>query len=171
MSEKCMCPPEAGSSKCELSSAPEAVACPPCGQKGKPVDILTVKAMLAVPLTEIRSSDYQFCKTPDCPVVYFSTDGKQKFFEENLREKVHQKHPSDDRVPVCYCFKHTPQSITEEILRTGKSAVIESITAGIKAGQCACEIRNPEGSCCLGNVRAVVKQTTQDTREEVNLRL
>jgi hypothetical protein len=28
----------------------------------------------------------------------------------------------------------------------------------VKAGNCACEVRNPQGSCCLGNVQATVKQ-------------
>jgi hypothetical protein len=46
---------------------------------------------------------------------------------------------------------------------TGREGVkqfilIEEIKAGIKTGQCACDIRNPQGSCCLGNVSAVVKR-------------
>jgi hypothetical protein len=28
----------------------------------------------------------------------------------------------------------------------------------MKAGNCACEVRNPQGACCLGNVAAVVKR-------------
>jgi hypothetical protein len=57
---------------------------------------------------------------------------------------------------VCYCFRHTLQSIRSEAATMEESAVVAAITAGIKAGQCACDIRNPQGSCCLGNVRAVV---------------
>ena len=34
--------------------------------------------------------------------------------------------------------------------------MIAAVEAGIRAGKCACDIRNPQGSCCLGNVRAVV---------------
>jgi hypothetical protein len=48
-------------------------------------------------------------------------------------------------------------SIRAELVRTGSSTVVASITAGILAGQCACEIRNPQGNCCLGNVREVVQ--------------
>jgi len=113
--------------------------------------------MLALPLTEVRDMEYRFCRTPDCPTVYYSEDGQQRFREDDLRERVHQKHPHDDDVFVCYCFRHTPLSIRSEILTTGGSTVVETITAGIKAGQCACDIRNPQGSCCLGNVRAVVE--------------
>lgn len=40
----------------------------------------------------------------------------------------------------------------------GRSAVVADISAGIKAGPCACDLRNPQGSCCLGNVRGVVER-------------
>jgi len=54
-------------------------------------------------------------------------------------------------------FNHTVGSISSEITESGKTTAVEEITAGIKAGQCACDIRNPQGDCCLGNVRAFVK--------------
>ncbi len=156
MTENCECPSEAGSETCEPATATSSVACPACAESGKTIDSLTLKAMLAHSLTELRETEYRFCRTTDCSVVYYSVDGKQQFSERDLREAVHNKHPDDDSVFVCYCFRHTPQSIKEEIVRTGGSTVVASITAGIQAGQCACDIRNPQGSCCLGNVRAVV---------------
>ncbi len=35
---------------------------------------------------------------------------------------------------------------------TGKSTVAERITTEVKAGHCACEVKNPSGKCCLGDV-------------------
>ncbi len=151
------CPAEAGAASCELASGGIG-ACPRCRERGKPVDSITVKSMLAVPLTQIRDVEYRFCKSPRCPVVYFPADGQDYFAQEHLRELVHQKHLTSDDVPVCYCFRHTPGSIRREFLETGTVTVIERITEGIQSGKCACDIRNPQGSCCLGNVRAVVKQ-------------
>lgn len=55
-------------------------------------------------------------------------------------------------MPVCYCFGHTPASIRAEIERSGKSTAFATITADVKAGHCACEVRNPKGDCCLGDV-------------------
>lgn len=133
-------------------------ACPTCGQAGRPVDPLTVKALLNVPLTDVRDVPYRFCRTAECSTVYYAVDGQQTFDEAALRERVHQKHLTQDAVFVCYCFRHTPGSIRAELRETGRSTVAERITAGIKAGQCACEIRNPQGTCCLGNVQAVVKR-------------
>ena len=135
--------------------------CPACGQKGKTVDSITLKAMLNVSLLALQNTSYLFCPTADCDVVYFSTDGAQSFTKEKIRVPVHQKEPGDESAPVCYCFQHSPATIRSELLATGQTTVIEEISAGIKAGQCACEIRNPQGSCCLGNVRAVVIQVSQ----------
>lgn len=152
----CDCPAEAGSASCDLSEEQKDGLCPACGERGKTVDALTVKALLGVSLMEVRSDVWFFCRTAGCPTVYFAGDGKQRFNEPDLRERVHQKHPEDDDVFVCYCFKHTPGSVKAELSRTGRTSVIETITEGIQAGTCACEIRNPQGSCCLGNVRGLV---------------
>ncbi len=44
-----------------------------------------------------------------------------------------------------------------EIRSTGKSTVAERITAEVKAGNCACEVKNPSGKCCLGDVTRAVR--------------
>lgn len=135
--------------------------CPHCGNKGRDIDTQTVKAMLAIPLYVVRAGRYFFCPTAACPIVYFFEDGAQSFGEEELRERVYQKHPTDEDVLVCYCFRHTLGEIRAEWQQTGQSTVTETITKGTQTDQCACDIRNPQGSCCLGNVRRVVRQMAQ----------
>lgn len=163
MTENCCCPPEAGNIVCELPTQnnqypfPAKGSCPICGTKGKPVQGQTVKALLSVSLREVRDVDYLFCKTPTCPVVYFSPDGEQTFRVDQIRERVFQKEPDSDDVYACYCFQYkvgdarngTPES---------RTAIIDEINNGINAGQCACDLRNPQGSCCLGNVRQLIKR-------------
>jgi hypothetical protein len=73
-------------------------------------------------------------------------------------EQVYQKHLHEDEIFGCYCFRHTIGSIRSELIATGTSTVVDYINKGIQAGKCACDIRNPQGSCCLGNVRAVIKR-------------
>jgi len=42
---------------------------------------------------------------------------------------------------------------SEEGLKTsGDATILECISAEVKAGDCACELRNPSGKCCLGDV-------------------
>jgi len=155
MAGTCECPAEAGAGTCELQEErPGGGLCPSCGERGKRVDLLTVKALLSVPLTEIRYTDYFFCRTRGCPVVYFSAGGEQSFAEPQVREVVFQKHPDDEETFVCYCFRHSVGSVRGA--DGDGAAVLEAITGGIQRGLCACEIRNPQGSCCLGNVRGVL---------------
>ena len=141
-----------------MTRQPLTPPCPTNQQVGKSVDSLTLKALLAVSLTQVSAVKYRFCQAADCPTVYYRSDGQQLFGEAELRERVYQKHPADDSVLVCYCFQHTLGSIRAELIETGASTVIAAITAGIQADQCACDIRNPQGDCCLGNVRQLVRQ-------------
>jgi hypothetical protein len=117
--------------------------------------------MLALSLTEVRHTPYFFCGDADCPVVYFSEDGNQTFTKDQIRERVYQKEPASDDVFICYCFRHTPGNIRAEQDITGDTTIIEAINAGIRNGQCACDIRNPQGSCCLGNVNAFIRLLKQ----------
>ncbi len=161
MNDACFCPPEGDAAARELRTIPPGhAACPTNGKIGRAVSTQTVKAMLNLPLSALRPVDYRFCSDPDCPTVYYSADGLQTFDESLLREKVYQKHLYDPDVFACYCFRHSRGSIQREIGDQGRSTVLEDINAGIQAGQCACDIRNPQGSCCLGNVRALVNTLT-----------
>jgi Zinc binding domain len=172
MTDDCCTPPASQVSTLPATAHQTSTACPTNQQLGKPVDALIVKALLAVSLSEVALVQYNFCPAPDCPTVYYSADGRQCFEESDLRERVFQKHPDDETTFICYCFRHTLGSIRAELIATGASTVADQITAGIQAGQCACDIRNPQEDCCLGNVRLVVgrlkneiaRNTTQEAR-------
>jgi len=135
--------------------------CPVCGQQGKTVGRLTLGALLKpdrrpqIP----NQSEVCFCKTATCDVVYFLA-GRPLFRKDDLAVRVGLKEPDDPTAPVCYCFGWTPQKIQAELEATGRSMVIEQIKAQVKAGNCSCEVTNPQGSCCLGNVAKAVQQAT-----------
>lgn len=105
----------------------------------------------------VVQEEFCFCRTIRCDVVYFCP-GEPLFRKEDLAVKVGLKEPHDPTVPVCYCFGWTSEKIAAEIELAGKSTVIEQIKAQVKAGNCYCEVTNPQGSCCLGNVSAAVKK-------------
>ncbi len=123
------------------------------------MDLVTLKALLSVPLTEIRYADYLFCRMPDCPIVYFSASAEQVFSESALRDMVYQKPSGDEGVFVCYCFRHTAGSVKAERVESAGGDAVQAVTAGIQRGLCACEIRNPQGSCCLGNRTGVTAES------------
>ncbi|CAG1007470.1 hypothetical protein ANAEL_03540 [Anaerolineales bacterium] len=166
MTESCCCTPEAGNTVCDLPlptiQRPARVAniCSACGQTGKAVQGQTVKALLAVSLREVHEGDYLFCRTRACPVVYFTSDGAQTFTTEQVRERVYQKEPIVDDVLVCYCFRHAVGEI-RLMPQPNRATLLDDIDAGIQAGQCACDLRNPQGSCCLGNMRELMQRLQQ----------
>ncbi|MCA0453841.1 MAG: hypothetical protein LCI00_07705 [Chloroflexi bacterium] len=142
---------------CVASQPTQQKNCPSCGAKGTTVDGATVKSMLSVSLRQVREISYHFCAAADCNVVYFSGDGTQTFTTDAVRERVYQKESEADDVLICYCFQHTPGEIRDQLAQSGDTTLIDDINAGIQAGQCACDWRNPQGNCCLGNVRQLVK--------------
>ncbi|MBI3011274.1 MAG: hypothetical protein HYY58_02135 [Candidatus Omnitrophica bacterium] len=119
--------------------------CPACGPE----------ARARIPAQE----EFCFCKTADCEVVYFR-DGEALFQKNDVAVRLGLKEPNNSHAPVCYCFGWTPKKIGEEIERTGQSSVIEQIKSQVKSGNCYCEVTNPQGSCCLGNVSRAVKQAS-----------
>lgn len=147
----CALPPEAEQNKLLA----EGATCRACGAKGKTVPLETVKVMAVVSLRCLRSQPYRFCRTSHCPVVYFSIDGMHVLTIDQVRERVYQKEPNEKDVPVCYCFHYSVGDVQNATLAEQES-IIADIRAGIAAGQCACELRNPQGSCCLGNVSRII---------------
>ena len=139
-------------------SKPNNAECPANHKVGKKVDNLILKSLLALPINLIAHNEYYFCPDPACAVVYYSGVDEQIFTEADLKEKVYQKHPEDQDVFVCYCFKHKVSDVRTDPANHGSSEIVEQITNGVQANQCACDILNPQGSCCLGNVRGLVKR-------------
>lgn len=132
--------------------------CPTCHQKGKHVDTQTVKGVLGVSLEIVdKGNPYYYCKTQDCPVVYFHENGGQIIGQEDLQVGVYHKAPDDKQTQMCYCFDITVGDVFNDFIINEGQKCIDKIRAGIAAEQCACDIRNPEGSCCLGTVAAKVK--------------
>lgn len=117
------------------------------------VDTITLKALLTSDgLRRGIPARPRYCATSSCEVIYFDDEAEVIFRETELIVPVHAKQPDNEAVPVCYCFGHSPQSIRQEIETSGSSNAIASVTAEVKAGRCACEVKNPKGSCCLGDM-------------------
>jgi len=134
-----------------------AARCPQSGSTGQAVGLQTLKALLTErALARLEPGDYRFCGDAGCDVVYFNAAGSQ-FDTQDLRVPVCQKRPTGSRV-VCYCFGESEAAIRAEIESRGRSLAVERIREHIAAGRCACELRNPRGTCCLADVIAAIKR-------------
>ncbi len=131
--------------------------CESCGQKGKSVSRLTPASLLKQDAaTELQETACRFCATPTCDVVYYANESGQYFHKADLKVRVGLKE-TEHPVPICYCFDYTTLDVQEEIAATGETDVPGRIRAEVEAGTCRCELENPQGTCCLGNVRRAVK--------------
>ena len=131
--------------------------CPCCGLPGQAVALQTLKHQVKPEhLETVETGSFNFCRAATCDAVYF-TDSGVVLTKADVRERIGLKE-TEDPVPICYCFGFTEQMMFDEVRVTGKSTIPQRIAAELKAGNCACEIRNPQGSCCLGNVNAAVKR-------------
>lgn len=131
--------------------------CPVASRRGKTVPLVTLRSLvLPEHAGVIEDREWFFCDLPDCDVVYFTNDGRT-LDKGALKVRVGLKEKRAPRL-VCYCFDHTVESIREEIRRTRWSTVVASIKEKIQAGECNCEVLNPKGRCCLGDVNRVVKE-------------
>lgn len=127
------------------------------GSLGSAVDVITVKSLLVQQaLSRFLRGECRFCPDPKCDVVYFSAEG-YRFTTAEVCVPVWQKLPFGDR-PICYCFGETEASMRSEIVSGDGPRVIERVRSQIAGERCVCEIRNPRGACCLGDVIASVKR-------------
>jgi hypothetical protein len=153
---------------CSGDARPGAVGglrCPQCGRPGQQIATRTLKHMVQPELLEtVTKPGFQFCRTPTCDVVYFHPDG-DCLRESNVRVRVGMKE-TEDPIPLCYCFGFTEAMVREEIRATGRCTIPQRIAAEVKAGNCACEIRNPQGSCCFGSVTAAIKKALRVFAQE-----
>lgn len=140
------------------------MVCPRCGKPGKSISLLTLKHQVKLPhLAMVEAEPFAFCRTPDCPVVYFTGTGTILTLGD-VRQVPTAKH--SDNPQLCYCFGFDTKMARAEIRATGQCTAPGRIAAEMKADRCACEIRNPQGSCCFANVTAAVKRELAAIRIE-----
>ena len=133
--------------------------CPHCGKKGKAVSTLTVKSLVRDHALVSAERSHYFCRTPECDAVYFSESGV--FLKPDLKVRVGIKE-REDPAPLCYCFDYTRADIRREMQESGASTIPERIKAEVQAGFCACEVKNPSGACCLGEITRAVRETKEN---------
>jgi len=142
---------------CRGEIAKADAKCPACGVAGVAVATQTVKHMVKPEFLNLAGkAGFRFCGTGTCEVVYFHPDG-ERLEKKDVRVRVGLKE-LEGPVPLCYCFGFTEAMVREEIRDTGRCTIPQRITAEIRARHCACDVRNPQGSCCLRNVNGVVKR-------------
>lgn len=133
--------------------------CPSCGGKSKPVKPITIESLVVeeARVRAARTDGFRFCADPSCDVAYFHPESGVRIGRPEVRVRIGQKETKPPR-PICYCFDHTVEAIEADVSATGNSRVADQITEKCRRGLDRCEETNPQGSCCLGNVRRAIKE-------------
>ena len=140
----------------EETVAPLRAHCPQSKTSARKIQRRTVEHLVKPELVgSISDSQYYYCDAPDCPVVYFNQDSSGTFTKGDLQVPVFAKDPGKE-VNVCYCFDWTRGRIEEEIKETGTSTASREVAEKMKADHCDCDIKNPKGTCCLGDINRFV---------------
>lgn len=148
-----------------MAATGDVLQCPQSSTPGRPVALETVKALLQdTAMRRLTPAAHAFCPDPACPVVYFTADG-DRYLTTDIRVPVWHKAPFGART-VCYCFGENEADMRDEIARTGRSDAVARVRGHITAQRCACEVRNPRGACCLGDVIEAVRRVTAATTVE-----
>lgn len=130
--------------------------------RGVSVEIRTVKALLTESaLTRLHCVGHRFCGTADCDVVYYD-EGAGVYRRSEIRVRVWQKETYGER-PICYCFGETEATIRGELQERHESTAIARVRQHIEACRCGCDVRNPRGVCCLGDLTLAVRRVREET--------
>lgn len=125
-------------------------SCPACGGRGQSVGSSTVAALVTGPVPPPQK--FWLCRERDCEIAYFG-DAGARVPVSDVRFLPAFKSKSPEAF-VCYCFLHPRSEIESELRLDGISTLVDRIAVKVKAGECACEVRNPSGRCCLSETRA-----------------
>ena len=147
---------------CSLPVKPQP--CPSCGKKGKAVAVLTAKSLVRDHRRVPASASYSFCRTANCEVVYFSDQAV--FKKPDLKVRVGVKETTDP-IPLCYCFDYSREDVHRDIESKGSTPIVEAIKAEVQAGFCACEVKNPSGACCLGDITRAIQEAQKHVAETI----
>ncbi|MDF1875893.1 hypothetical protein JHD48_09115 [Sulfurimonas sp. SAG-AH-194-I05] len=150
------------SNNCCTTQPKGKVECPRCTTKAKGVLGKTVEALL-IDKSKSKLScfdGFYYCQTPSCKTIYFRDE--TILTQEDISVIVGLKDGATTAT-VCYCFEWTKEKIKAEVQDTGKTIALEDIKAKMQNPGCACEVLNPSGGCCLGDVTKAIKEITKQS--------
>ena len=149
-------------------TARSADNCPVCNEKGRKVSEITIESLVSEPARERLSvvEGFRFCATPGCEIAYFHPQTGERILAGEVLVRIGKKQTAAPR-PACYCFDHSVEQIEAQVAATGTSSIPDEVTEKCRQGLDRCEETNPQGSCCLGDLRRIMKEAQAARSEPV----
>jgi len=102
-------------------------------------------------ILDVTTDIYYYCADKACPVGYFSQQGKI-ISRQQLRAFSEHKNSK-----LCYCFDVSTDQYLNALKEKTAEPIKKFVMQKTKSGDCACEIRNPSGQCCLASFKQLEK--------------
>ena len=132
--------------------------CPTCGVSCKSVEHKTLYHQVTFPENQAAFQEkYYFCPARECPAGYFSSTG-HIIPKHSLRT---YQEIEDDK--LCYCFDINAEHYLSALNANNAEKIKNFVIQKTKSGDCACDIKNPSGQCCLAKFKTfgLTKPSTQ----------
>ena len=141
-------------SDCCASNSTKSVAqCPQCGTVCKRVEMRTLYHQVKFPENQaITSDNYYFCPSKNCATAYFSIAGN------SLPKRLLRTYQEIQEDVLCYCFDIDASEYLAALNTNYSEAIKNFVMHRTKSGECACELRNPSGQCCLARFKHLEKE-------------
>ncbi len=93
---------------------------------------------------DLEGREFSFCETPACPAVYFASDTRVFEAGDLRRPPAYKTNGRSDL--LCFCFDVTGDDAV------GEEDPTPYVRERVRMGECACDVLNPSGTCCLGSI-------------------
>ena len=131
--------------------------CPECGKKGHSVKNETMIHHVK-DISKISDGKYSFCNNPECDVVYFK--GDNTFTVDMVNKEIGLKDSSSDQGTICYCYGYPKSELFEKNLT-------DKINIRIDNYGSRCDLRNPNGKCCIDDIKRAQKEKNEDELHDI----
>lgn len=119
--------------------------CVSCATAGDAIPTALVRHHVTGPWRrDLENKEFSFCDAPGCHIVYFTVDGFT-FTVDDVRKAPAYK-TGDGSNLLCFCFDVTGNDTLSEPDPT------PYIRERVRRQECACDVLNPSGKCCLGSI-------------------
>lgn len=123
----------------------KAIPCPICERVGQSVRRITVEHQVQQGV-KTEGEHFFLCRTPDCEVAYYASEGERTILQDQLSNKIWFKTGVHPPIPICYCAKVTEEEILHHVAIEQCCSTLEDIKrhTGANTG-CECLTKNPAG--------------------------
>lgn len=122
--------------------------CPACDAVGQSVGPQTLAAQLSDELRRRFADSAAFCRTENCPVVYFDDFGAKV-----SRDEISHAIPLKDvDAPLCGCFGLTRDDIEQDVAE-GVVARTKAVVLKAQSAEARCSTYSPNGRSCIADVQ------------------